>query len=117
MALATVSALAFTSLESTCPARVTTPFVESTVILATVDGPISEISLAFTWVTICRSLTCASGVSLVLHPIRQTHNSAAGTRAFILPSHDPLIAIASPDTEAGTELCPNAHEDFWHIYC
>jgi hypothetical protein len=62
---AAASALALISAEFTCPASVTTPFVELTEILVTVDKPMSEANLDFTWAVISTSSTCLSGDSLV----------------------------------------------------
>src|SRR3954452_7938078 len=79
------TALVFTEAESTWPDKVTTEFVELTEIFVTLDGPMSEASFALTWAVISRSLTWASGDSLVRQEIPSIpmHNVKTKTAAAL----------------------------------
>src|SRR3984957_10091340 len=76
----------------TCPERVTTPLVELTETLVTVERPRSAAILSFTCAVIFISSTCASGDSLVRHAtiaaiakIPQNNHAYRAIRSF-LPS-------------------------------
>jgi hypothetical protein len=78
-AVATATAFDFTPAESTCPERVTTPFVLFTDTFATVDTPTSDTSFAFTWAEIFMSSTWASGDSFVRQPTIRASKAIGNT--------------------------------------
>src|SRR5262249_2201359 len=84
----TSSTLVRVSPESTWPARVATPFVESTEKLVTLGIPMSGASFDFTCVAIFRSFTCPPGNSFVHHP-RSDADKSTKKSAFIWTASGP----------------------------